>query len=196
MDIRLDFLEEGYFYHIYNRGINGCRIFKDDKDQQFFCKKMKEYLSDYLEVYAYCLMPNHYHLVVKVKEFVTLTNSNKEVGLHCDKCIASKQLGKLMSSYTQAFNKRYERHGALLEKPFKRKRITENEYLEQVIVYVNRNPLDIDENIEEYLYSSYKSILSSAPTSIQREEVLSLFAGIENFKYCHSKESLYRFEFD
>lgn len=72
-------------------------------------------------------------------------------------------------------------HIALLEKPFKRKRITENEYLEQV---------------EEYLYSSYKSILSSAPTSIQREEVLSLFAGIENFKYCHSKESLYRFEFD
>ena len=185
MNIREDYLEANHFYHLYNRGINGCITFNNDENKIFFLRKVKEYLLDYVDVYAYayCLMPNHYHLAIKVK------------GGICDESLISKQIGKLISSYTLSFNNKYKRHGALFERPFKRKRISDENYLKQVIVYINRNPLDISLNINEYLFSSYKSILSVAPTSVARNKVLQLFEGIENFKYCHTKESLYKFEF-
>ena len=182
MNIRHDFLEPNYFYHIYNRGINGCVIFNDDENKKYFLRKIKEYLIDSVEVYAYCLMPNHFHLVIKIKENITTD--------------VSKQIGKLISSYTQAFNNRYNRHGSLFERPFKRKRILDENYLKQVIVYVNRNSLDMQQKVEEYKFSSYKSVLSLSPTSVARKEVLLLFEGVENFKYCHTKESLNQFEFE
>ena len=195
MDIRQDFLEQNCFYHIYNRGINGCTVFNDNENRYYFLRKVKEYLLDYIEVFAYCLMPNHFHLVIKVKDKTSIPSSNLK-GLHSEDSVVSKQVGKLISSYTQAFNKRFDRHGSLFERPFKRKKILDESYLRQVIVYVNRNPLDIQQKIEEYLFSSYKSILSTSPTSVARNEVLLLFEGIENFKYCHKKESLYRFELE
>ena len=84
MNIRQDFLEPNYFYHIYNRGINGCVIFNDDENRKYFLRKIKEYLIDSVEVYAYCLMPNHFHLVIKIKENITTD--------------VSKQIGKLISN--------------------------------------------------------------------------------------------------
>ncbi|ATA72912.1 transposase [Capnocytophaga canis] len=195
MDIRVDFLESGYFYHIYNRGINSCVIFKDDNDKYFFLKRLKEYLLDYVDFYAYCLMSNHYHLILRIKNNITLTPLKPKMGLHSQQSIVSKQIGKLMSSYTQAFNKKYHRHGALLEKPFKRKRIISEEYLRQAIVYVHRNSLDINNKMEDYLFSSYPTILSTAITDIKRREVIALFEDVENFVFCHQKESLYRWNY-
>lgn len=190
MDIRLDFLEEGYFYHIYNRGINGCSIFKHDDNKIFFLKKLKEYLCPYAEIYAYCLMFNHYHLLIRIKEFDDKLKLAHSKGLHSQQCIVSKQIGKLMSSYTQAYNKKYERTGALLEKPFKRKRILSEEYMKQAIVYIHKNAPDM----ENYIFSSYKSILSQSPTYLEREKVLSLFENEDNFKYCHTLKNLYTFD--
>ena len=54
----------------------------------------------------------------------------------------------------------------------------------------------MQQKVEEYKFSSYKSVLSLSPTSVARKEVLLLFEGIENFKYCHTKECLNRFEFE
>ena len=121
MDIRQDFLEQNCFYHIYNRGINGCTVFNDNENRYYFLRKVKEYLLDYIEVFAYCLMPNHFHLVIKVKDKTSIPSSNLK-GLHSEDSVVSKQIGKLISSYTQAFNKRFERHGSLFERPFKRKK--------------------------------------------------------------------------
>lgn len=199
MEIRLDYLEEGYFYHIYNRGINSCLIFNDNKDKIFFLKKLKEYVYPYAEIYAYCLMSNHYHFIIKVREFseqiLCQNNIQNKKGLHAPQSVISKQLGKLMSSYTQAYNKRYQRHGALLEKPFKRKRITDEEYLKQAIVYVHRNPILENKNLENINFCSYKNITSIASTSLEREKVIALFGNLENFIYCHQKESLYQIDF-
>lgn len=61
-------LEKGCFYHIYNRGNNGDNIFYTPENYEYFLKRFDYYLSDYLEVYAYCLLPNHFHLLVRVKD--------------------------------------------------------------------------------------------------------------------------------
>ena len=108
MNIRNEILEPDCFYHIYNRGVNNCTIFNEDKNYLFFLKKFLEYSKSVLEVYAYCLMPNHFHFVIKIKskieleEFLTtqLNRPTDENGLHNNDMVVSKQIGKFISSYS------------------------------------------------------------------------------------------------
>ncbi|MDO5664336.1 MAG: hypothetical protein Q4G63_03640 [Bacteroidia bacterium] len=193
--IRLETLEADCFYHIFNRGVNGENVFIVEDNYLFFLQKIKSYLLPVADVYAYCLMPNHFHLVLRIKSEKALKTLSKsetltkvERGLHSESAIVSKQIGKLISSYTQAFNKFHNRHGNLFESPFKRKRIETDEHLQQVILYVHQNSWALGLNLANYPYSSYRSILSNAKTEIIREEVIELFNNIENFKYCHLKE--------
>jgi REP element-mobilizing transposase RayT len=67
MNIRNETIEPDCFYHIYNRGINGCKIFDIENDYHFFLQKFCKYLKDLVDVYAYCLMPNHFHFLIKIK---------------------------------------------------------------------------------------------------------------------------------
>ena len=77
--MKLEILEKDYFYHIYNRGINSENIFLSDENKTYFLKLFSKYLSEKINVYAYCLMDNHFHLVVKIDEdekIVTQSLSN------------------------------------------------------------------------------------------------------------------------
>lgn len=67
MDIRKQPIEADKFYHIYNRGVNGEVIFKSNRNFEFFLKKVKEYLIPVSEIYSYCLLPNHFHFLIRVK---------------------------------------------------------------------------------------------------------------------------------
>jgi putative transposase len=203
MNIRNEILEPDCFYHIYNRGVNNCTIFNEDKNYLFFLKKFLEYSKSVLEVYAYCLMPNHFHFVIKIKskieleEFLTtqLNRPTDENGLHTNDMVVSKQIGKFISSYSQAYNKTIARHGPLLESPFKRKKICDEQYLKNVIIYTHLNPVTLNENFEGYGYSSYRSILSNKLTNLKREDVLNLFGGKENFIYSHKYPPKCDFDF-
>lgn len=142
MDIRISPIEPDKFYHIYNRGINGEMIFKTSRNYVFFLSRIKKYLCDVCDVYAYCLMPNHFHLLLKIKSNSDLEkiseayNCKETLGLHSSQNIFSKQFSKIFNSYSQAFNKENKRHGALIESPFKRKCIDCEDYLKQCIIYI------------------------------------------------------------
>ena len=74
-------LQEGQYYHIYNRGINGTNLFYEERNYAYFLSKYAHYMSDVLDTYAYCLMKNHFHLLVRVKSnstpnLVSNLNSN------------------------------------------------------------------------------------------------------------------------
>lgn len=197
MDIRITSIEADYFFHIYNRGINGEIIFKTERNYQFFLNKLKENLLAVCDIYAYCLMPNHFHLLVKIKDDKDLNEikihkeKDFEKGLHASQNLFSKQFAKIFNSYSQAFNKENNRHGSLIESPFKRKLITSEEYLRQCIIYIHQNPNS--EDFQNYKYSSYKTILSNATTSLKRNEVIEMFEDRENFVICHQKETDYQF---
>ena len=60
-------MDQGSFYHIYNRGNNKEKIFFEEKNYRHFLKLFDKYLSPYVDVYAYCLMPNHFHFLIRVK---------------------------------------------------------------------------------------------------------------------------------
>lgn len=193
MDIRKDVLITGAYYHIFNRRINGCKIFVTAENYKFFLTKFTKYVGNYVDVFCYCLMPNHFHFVVKIKsqieleKIVNVQNFDKgtNTGLHALRSIVSKQIGKFISSYSQAFNKVNNRHGALVESPFKRKRIETDEYLRNIILYIHSNPQDIWINFETYKFSSYQACTSKLKTNVCRDEVLSIFGDVENFIHTH-----------
>jgi len=197
MDIRNQPIEADKFYHIYNRGVNGEVIFKSTRNFDFFLKKVEEYLIPVCEIYAYCLLPNHFHFLVKVKSekemesLVKVSTLDKaERGLHAQQNIFSKQFSRLFNSYSQAFNKENGRHGALIESPFKRKEINNLDYLRRVLIYIHRNPQlhELVEDFRDYNYSSYKSILNNSENFLQKNEIIELFDDKENFIFCHNKE--------
>ena len=196
MDIRITSIEPDCFYHIFNRGVNGEIIFKSERNYIFFLKKLKENLLEVCNIYAYCLMTNHFHLLVRIKsetELKKVPNIESKVnsGLHSSQNIFSKQFANIFNSYSQAFNKENNRHGSLIESPFKRKLISSEEYLRNCIIYLHRNPEN--EDYTKFPYSSYKSILSKSETSLMRNEVIELFDDKENFIICHKKGTDYEF---
>ncbi len=207
-DIRTTSIEADCFYHIYNRGINGENIFKSDRNYLFFLKKMSESLFPVCDVYVYCLMPNHFHILIKIKSdfelgsLVKVQNLDKAgavfpSGLHSPQRIFSKQFAGVFNSYSQAFNRENKRHGALIESPFKRKLITSDQYLINLIIYIHQNPEKhaLIDQFSKYNFSSYQSILSNSETLLRRDEVIELFGNKENFILSHQKAIDFNDEF-
>ena len=201
MNIRNETLDADGFYHIYNRGINGCNVYICEENYRFFLKQFSKYLIEYVDVYAYCLMPNHFHFLIKIKteiktivkvpnfdngKLIDKKNLAIEKGLHSTDSIVSKQIGKFISSYTQAFNKVNVRSGALFESPFKRKRIDNYDYLKNLILYIHLNPQDIKQDYKNYKFSSYFGIISNLKTNIVKEVIIEIFGDLENFIYTHN----------
>lgn len=121
---------------------------------------MESKLSSVVNIYAYCLLQNHFHILVEIK-------SEKEIRLifpHKNTIevskIISQQFSNMFNSYTQAINKHYGRTGKLFELPFRRKFINTHEQLINTILYIHNNPLKhgITVNAENYRYSSLFSI--------------------------------------
>ena len=172
-------LENGKYYHIYNRGINSDILFRDNTNYEHFLKLYDLHIEPIAETYAWCLMKNHFHFLVRIKDCDEITMEKK--------IPSSKSFSNLFNAYSKAYNKSYKRHGALFERPFKRKEINNDSYLQNVIAYINNNPVhhNICEHPIEYPWSSYITCLTDKPTKLKRKEVIEIFGDIENFKHIH-----------
>ncbi|MDO8498419.1 MAG: transposase [bacterium] len=163
----------GEFYHIYNRGVEKRGIFMGKRDYWRFLETLDYYrrepvpmkLSDFrrgvikmkkiedqkemIRIYCFCLMPNHFHLLIQQLEDGGVTLF----------------LRKVSDSYTRYFNTKYERVGSLFQGPFKARLIENEEYLLQLSKYIHRNPLGfrfphgVWEGENNY-YSSYRAYIS------------------------------------
>ncbi|TYA74056.1 transposase [Seonamhaeicola marinus] len=169
----LEKLEKDHYYHIYNRGINSSNIFMSDDNMDYFLKLIDKHLKEKIEVIAYCLMNNHFHLITKV---------------NTEGPIATQSLSNLFNAYAKAFNKQQNRTGSLFEKHFKRKKILNEEYLKNLILYVHKNPQNhkVINDFRNYKFTSFNSYLTSS--SPEKNYVVSLFENIENFKFAHEKD--------
>lgn len=179
-----DIFESGQYYHIYNRGNNKENIFIEEKNYGYFLEKMKKYLLPIADVYAYCLLKNHFHIVLRIKDNEDLPEKFKKK-IHLP-------FSNLFNSYAKSINTSYGRIGSLFQEHLQRNRIENEEYLKQLIVYVHLNPIKhkFTKSFETYLHSSYRSFVSDKETSIDRSFILELFGGIENFKFYHDERRL------
>ncbi len=140
------FVPEAY-YHIYNRGNNRQQIFFQQENYFYFLKGIKRYLLPAADIIAYCLMPTHYHLMVRVKQTSgVLTNPEVSAGMM-----------KLSVSYTKAINKRFARVGVLFQGPFQAKPILNSRHLLHLCRYIHANPVKdgLVANPSDWPYSNY-----------------------------------------
>jgi len=165
-------LQNGCFYHVYNRGNNKETLFKEDANYTYFLILIKKYIIPVADVYAYCLLSNHFHLLIRIKD------EAKAI----ERCFSN-----LFNAYAKAFNKKYDRSGKLFAERFKKKEITDDSYLTSIIYYIHSNPQyhQIISDFRGYRYSSYKAILSNQQTNLKREEVLDWFGGKSLFEKYH-----------
>lgn len=144
MATRLTTFAEGEYYHLYNRGNSKQIIFNDEKDHEHFIhllstlntgsrirvKKLKQNSVDddvLVSIGAYCLMPNHFHILI---------TQEKEKGI-------STFMQKVSTAYVMYYNKKYKRSGGLFEGKFKSKHVVEDTYLRYLFSYIHLNPLKI-----------------------------------------------------
>lgn len=181
-------LEPNHFYHIYNRGINSCNLFSDENNYSYFLNLYDKHISEIADTYGWVLMPNHFHLLVKIKDLSKhLTGFENLSGVKTNVKPPHQYFSNLFNAYTKAFNKYHKRHGALFERPFKRKLIDTEEYLKEVILYIHNNPVHhgFTKHPIEYGWSSYLSCISDKPTKLKRHEIINWFDDSTNFEYCH-----------
>jgi REP element-mobilizing transposase RayT len=124
----------GRHYHVFNHAISQELLFKDTDNYFYFTKRMKDHLSKYVEFKAYCLMPNHFHLLIRVKKF-----SSDEVEVH--KTVL-QAFSNFQNGYAKAINKRHGRKGRLFQSTVSRVSLFEEEDIRRCAEYIRQNPVE------------------------------------------------------
>lgn len=125
--MRLPQLSTNEIYHVYNRGVDKRDLFNQEKDYLRFIRCFSLFKNPFVNILAFCLMPNHFHLLLE----------------QCVEDGITKFLHKLCTSHAMYFNLSYDRNGALFEPKFKAKHIHNESYYSQISKYIHLNPLDL-----------------------------------------------------
>jgi REP-associated tyrosine transposase len=185
-------MQPSTYYHIYNHANGSENLFRSEENYRYFLQQWGKYIEPIAHIYAYCLMPNHFHILIKTKsekEFLDLTGFKNLSGLKETEKFISQHFSNLFNSYTKAYNKMYERRGSLWNRPFKAKEITSDSYLTNVIFYIHHNPVHhgFTEKIEDWPHSSYHSLLSKKDTKLKRQETIAWFGNKKELNRFHQQ---------
>lgn len=191
----------GEVYHVYNRTNNKEKLFKTDRNRPYFLYLLKSKLSSVADFYAYSLLENHFHLLIKIK-------SEEEIRINLEKIPKSRRriivsqfleaedkgnmihqlvsscFSGVFNSYTQAINKFYGRTGNLFTRSYKRSVVTSEWKFDYLMNYVHKNRMKHG-LIKTYLndrWSSYKEIVQENSSIINIEEIFRIYGGKHQFQ--------------
>ena len=200
-------LQPNSSYHIFNHANGFENIFTEDENYRFFIEKYQQYILPIAETYAYCLLPNHFHLVVRIRRREVLeevfrnfksTNFSKvqnfgkvEVTDNMIEYYISKQFANLFSCYTQSFNKVNKRRGSLFLKNFRREPIKNKAYFMNAVIYTHRNPVHhaFCDRYTDWSYTSFCEIKERNSQIIEVDKLLRMFGGRESFIDLHEQSA-------
>ncbi len=171
------------YYHFYNRGNNRQAVFFESDNYLYFLKGIEKYLTSTMNIIAYCLMPTHYHLLVRVKPQTSEAPKNGEtskVSLQ-----VSRAMQKFLISYTKAINKRFQRVGSLFQGQFQAKPIQNYPHLLNLCVYIHANPVKdgLVTTPEDWIYSNYLEWLGQRDgTLVDREFIQENFGSPSEYQ--------------
>ena len=184
-------LVPGCVYHLYNRGINGGKIFLEDTNYEYFLRLYFKYMDRFSDTLALCLLPNHFHFLIKVHDPLIAYSCWKtrrgEPAFSQKIPDPSKTISNLFNAYAQAFNRRNQRTGALMERPFKRKIVDSELYFTRLVYYIHNNPVKhgLSREMTDYPWSSFSSIISFSPGKIKKDVVIGYFGSRSEFVDFH-----------
>jgi len=182
-------LDSGQIYHVWTHANGNENLFREERNYSFFLGKYIKHISPIADTFAYCLMPNHLHLMVRIKseedvmefvklkkKFPTLQGFETLGGLGN---VISRQFSHLFNSYTQAYNKVYDRKGSLFIPNFKRKHINSDKYYLSLLAYIHLNPVHHGFVIhpDEWKHSSWHAYNLEKQTQLRKKEVFDWSGG-------------------
>jgi putative transposase len=148
-------------YHVYNRSSQKMLLFREQKDYERFMFRAREYaIKCSVEVLSYCLMPNHFHFLIREPEPKSnQTEYNKDDYLKIANI--SKFFHLVTTAYAKYFCAKYKFIGSVFGQPFRAKQVVDDSYLQTIIAYIHDNPVraKLVKNPENWTYSSYRSLI-------------------------------------
>ena len=175
------------YYHIYNRAVAGNLLFRESDNYSFFLSKVEKYILPEAEILSYCLMPNHYHFILK------LISDNISIAMQ-----------RLALSYVKSYNLVYGQAGHLFQGTYQRIHVTDLNYLIHLSRYIHLNPVkaQLVLKAERWDHSSYQEYIGERDSSyINTETILDLCidrsgANIDDKKQAYRKfVELWQFEY-
>lgn len=152
------FIFQNAFYHVFNRGINKQPMFLSETDYHFFLDKLHALKKKYdHSLYAFCLMPNHFHISIQTR-----------------KASISKIMASLSTSYSMYFNRTYNHFGPVFQNRFKSILIENDSYFIQLSQYIYLNPVKakLAEDPASYPFSSIREALGKEPLYFLDQDIV------------------------
>jgi len=194
------------FYHIYNRSSNDRNIFTNKWGYNFFLDKYQHYFSLYFDTYAYCLLPNHYHFLVKVKNekeilpYLESMERTKAINLYLRgqdsiNSLIEDQFRRFHSSYALKHNIKNRTRGQLFVNRHKRVVQDTTAKIEYLLCYIHHNPIhhNFHTNFTDWPYSSYLDYLNEDNRIIDVEAGLNIMGGFDRFLMIHDQFKFEKF---
>ena len=184
-------IEPEKFYHIWNRGNNRENLFYTAANYEYFLRLYDQFLDPVAETYAFCLLPNHFHLLIRTKPVLVsptvLVSPAGETNKKSNPVSLAFQ--RFFTAYSQAINIQERRTGSLFQKPFKRLEVTSARQLANLVHYIHTNPQKhgIIDDFRHYPWSSYERVMRDRPSKLKKEEVLQWFNDKTNYVNYHSR---------
>lgn len=177
----------GHTYHVYNQGNNRQQLFFDSENYLYFLEKIRKGFLPYCDILAWCLMPNHFHILITINRDYVCEN----VIQNTEKIInpLNRQIGIIQSSYTKGINKRYGRSGSLFRQKSKAKNLTEQD-IDKIdtavncFFYIHQNPLKagLVEKLEDWEFSSFKDYIGMRNGDLCNKDLASNLFQLPNDK--------------
>lgn len=190
-------LESGLIYHIWTHANGSENLFRTEENYNYFLERYIHHVHPVVETFAYCLMPNHLHMMIRVREeeeVLEYVREKKEdpnlqgfQNLGGLSGFVSQRYSNLFNGYTKAFNNKYDRKGSLFKPNFERKLVNSEEYFARLIAYIHNNPVHHGFVNEpgDWPHSSWHAYVLDRNTKINKEEGMAWFGGKEAFIELH-----------
>ncbi len=197
-------LEHNSYYHIFNRGVLDTNVFFEERNYFHFLWLYSKYIDPVADTYAWCLLKNHFHLLVRIKTIgeieafpstpmglirrVTPHSYSRPNGF----TVPSRQFSHLFNAYAKAINKAYDRRGKLFQQSFRRIKISNDLHFCNVVAYIHRNPQKhgFVPDFKEWKFSSFQFVMSPQATQPMKDMVRCWFGSKRKFLEHHATDSL------